>query len=78
MPGENAFLDQPFTEFDPVIVVDVEQDDGDRAHGRATDEVSSLPAEMLRLLAELHRDSLYPMMGKTLGWLGLTVGKPQG
>ncbi|MGD0043749.1 MAG: hypothetical protein ABSE84_25645, partial [Isosphaeraceae bacterium] len=29
-------------------------------------------------LAELHRDSLYPMMGKTLGWLGLTVGKPQG
>ena len=31
-----------------------------------------------RLLAELHRDSLYPMMGKTLGWLELTVGKPQG
>ena len=31
-----------------------------------------------RLLAELHRDSLYPMWGKRLGWLGLTVGKPQG
>jgi len=41
--GENAFFDQPFTEFDPVIVVDVEQDDGDAAHGRATDEVSVCP-----------------------------------
>ena len=30
------------------------------------------------LSTELHRDSLYPMMGKTLGWLGLTGGKPQG
>ena len=31
-----------------------------------------------RLLAELHRDSLYSMMGKDVGWLGLTMGKPQG
>jgi hypothetical protein len=31
-----------------------------------------------RLLAELHRDSSYLMIEKTLGWLGLTEGKPQG
>jgi len=32
----------------------------------------------MRVLTELHRDSSSPMMGKRLGWLGLTVGKPQG
>ena len=33
----------------------------------------------MRLLAELHRDLLYPMIGRDAWvWLGLTVGKPQG
>ena len=45
---ENAFFDQPFPEFNPVSVIDVEQGDGDAAYRRAADEVRSLPAEMLR------------------------------
>ena len=33
--------------------------------------------QKLRVLGELHRDLSYLMMRKVLGWLGLTVGKPQ-
>jgi hypothetical protein len=45
---ENAFLDQHFAEFDAVLVVDVEQGDGDAANGGAADQVSPFSAEMLR------------------------------
>ena len=44
--AEHAFLDQQFAEFHAVLVIDVEQLDGDTADGRAADQVGPLPAEM--------------------------------
>ena len=41
---KHAFLDQPFAEFDAVLVVDVEQGDGDAADGGAADQVRRLPS----------------------------------
>ena len=46
--GKHAFLDQLFAEFDAVVVVDVEQGDGDAADRRAADQVWPFPAEMRR------------------------------
>ena|ERR1017187_5756954 len=43
---EDTFLHQTFTEFDAVIVVDVQQGDSNTADGRAADQVCTLPAEM--------------------------------
>ena len=43
-----TLLDQDFAEFDAVLVVDVEQGDGDATDGRAADQVRPFPAEMPR------------------------------
>src|SRR5271166_337712 len=44
--GKDAFVDQPFAQFDAVIVVDVEQGDGDAADRSAADQICPLPAKM--------------------------------
>jgi hypothetical protein len=46
--GKNTFLDQSIPKFDAVVVVDVEQGDGDAANRSKADQVGTLPAEMLR------------------------------
>ena len=62
-------LRQPFQRFAFIISDHTRSPSSARSKSRAT---------MRRLLAELHRDSLYPMMGKDPWVAGLTVGKPQG
>jgi hypothetical protein len=43
-----ALLDEDFAEFNAVLVVDVEQGDGDAADGGAADQARPFPAEMRR------------------------------
>ena len=42
---KNALLDQPFAEFNAILVIDVKQGDGDAANRRAAHQVCTLPAE---------------------------------
>ena len=43
---KDAFLNQPFAEFDAVFVVDVQQSHGDAAGWRQADQVGTFPFEM--------------------------------